>query len=261
MNIKETFEQFCKERHAEDKGRNFDLLQTIYASTEFFDTTLCHVTQIPYEFEQWNNKSYVGSFPIENLSTPFQNMFIQVADEKYIFLREYSPDTLTGTLYSVFSDGTTLNVPFTIKVKEDHAMFLSDFYVPLLDNSRIIKDTLILVAGTCMTLNELSKKSIAVDKPSDIKCQYYRRKRSSTIKVPSRPIYYVLGDKNEDVTPKYKSIKTTGNLEYSYSFHVRGHWRKLNEETFGKDRNNFRIVKGYTWVTEYTKGKGNSLKD
>ena len=35
--IIEAFHQFCKERHAEDKGKNFNLLQEIYSKTEFFD--------------------------------------------------------------------------------------------------------------------------------------------------------------------------------------------------------------------------------
>ena len=46
--IQEVFKQFCKERHAEDKGKNYDLLQETYASTEFFDTTLYEVTGIPF---------------------------------------------------------------------------------------------------------------------------------------------------------------------------------------------------------------------
>ena len=51
-----------------------------------------------------------------------------------------------------------------------------------------------------------------------------------------------------------------GNLEYSFAFKVRGHWRHINEGTFGKDRNGNYNVKGYTWVTEYTKGEGELAK-
>ena len=38
--ITEVFKQFCKERHAEDKGKNFNLLQEVYANTELFDISL-----------------------------------------------------------------------------------------------------------------------------------------------------------------------------------------------------------------------------
>lgn len=43
-------------------------------------------------------------------------------------------------------------------------------------------------------------------------------------------------------------------LEYSHRFEVRGHWRKVNPETIGKNRAGQRVVKGYTWVSEFTKG-------
>ena len=35
--VTELFKQFCKERHAEDKGKNYDKLQEVYANTELFD--------------------------------------------------------------------------------------------------------------------------------------------------------------------------------------------------------------------------------
>ena len=263
--IKEIFSQFCKERHAEDKGRNHDLLQEIYASTEFFDTTLYKIVSIPIqEFPPIDNK-YMAFFPIEDFSIPFQNNFIKIAEDKYIFLREYAPDILTGTLYTTdfMGKGNKLNIPFTIRTGENTATITSEFYHPLLrDNlSRIMKDTFVIVAGVVLTLNELSKKAVAVDKPSNPNfCEYYRRKRKPTIKIPQRPIYYVLGEKHESVSAKYKYIQTTGNLEYSFAFRVRGHWRRVNEGTLGKDRNGTYNVKGYTWVTEYTKGEGELAK-
>ena len=117
-----------------------------------------------------------------------------------------------------------------------------------------------MVIGECLTLNELSKKSITVDKPTDTKCEYYRRKRKPALKVPQRPIYYVLGEKHEDTSKKQAQIKAIGNLEYSFSFHVRGHWRRIGEKTLGKDRNGNYNVKGYTWITEYIKGEGELVK-
>ena len=78
MQIKEAFDKFKKERHAEDKGRNFDLLQSIYASTEFFDTSLCKVADIPLSSLANKEKAYFALFPIENFNLPFQNMFLQI---------------------------------------------------------------------------------------------------------------------------------------------------------------------------------------
>ena len=262
--IKEVFAQFCKERHAEDKGRNYDLLQHVYAHTEFFDTTLYKITGVPLNFEQRDSKTYIATFPIEDFSIPFQNNFIKIDEKICLFLREYAPNILTGTLYTInyLGQGNTLNIPFTIRLYETEGVIISDFYEPLLKDrtERILKDTFVMVIGELLALNELSKKAIAVDKPTESKCEYYRRKKAPTIKIPQRPIYYILGEKNEDVSPKYKYIQTTGHLEYSFCFSVRGHWRRVGEKTLGKDRNGNYNVHGFTWVTEYTKGEGELAK-
>ena len=265
QSIQEVFKQFCKERHAEDKGRNFDKLQEIYASTEFFDTTLYEVIGVSLQNFTNKDKAYMADFPVREFCMPFQNVFIRVADNHFLYLREYEPNIITGTLYTVnyLGEGNKLNVPFTIRITPFYSVILSDFYVPLLKEKteRIIRDMFIIAIGNCMTLNELSKKSIVADKPSNPTLyEYYRRKRASTIKVPQRPIYYILGEKNENVSKNYSKIRATGNLEYSYCFSVRGHWRKIDDKHYGKDRNGNYNVAGYTWVNEYTKGEGELAK-
>ena len=260
-NIQDSFKQFCKERHAEDKGRNYDMLQEIYANTEFFDTTLLEVPKIEYYLNKYNSKTYLAEFSLENFALPFQNSFIMIEEHTFIFLREYAPDTLTGTMWvNEFMDkGNSLNIPFTIKIKEGMGIIMSDFYVPLLKNKieSIIQHVFAMVIGVFYVLNNLSKKTIVVDKPSNPNhCEYYRRKRKPTLKIPKKPIYYILGDKSEDTSAKYQRIKATGTLEYSYCFRVRGHWRRINEKRYGKDRNGNYNVQGFTWVTEYTKGEG-----
>jgi hypothetical protein len=259
--IQEVFKEFCKERHAEDKGKNYDLLQSIYASTEFFDTSLYEIVGIPINLSK-QGKDYVTSFTIENFSLPFQNNFIRVGDSIYVYIREYLPNVLTGTVYTIVEKGVHLNIPYTIRLGEGSATIFSDLNVPKFFNAdSLMTQTFHIIIGVCMTLSELSHKAVAVDKPSNPNlCEYYRRKRKPTIKIPQRPIYYILGEKQEDVTPKYKSIRPVGNLEYSFTFKVRGHWRHINEGTLGKDRNGNYNVHGYTWVTEYTKGEGELAK-
>jgi hypothetical protein len=47
------------------------------------------------------------------------------------------------------------------------------------------------------------------------------------------------------------------NVRWVNSWNVRRHWRKLkNTDSFGKDRNGERTVKGYTFIDNYTKGVG-----
>jgi len=264
QSIQEVFKQFCKERHAEDKGKNFDLLQETYASTEFFDTSLFKYVDIKCDFEKWNSKTYMAYFPTEDLCLPFQNNFVKLEENRYVYVREYAPNILTGTLFVPnYIDKISLNIPFHIELGKETSVIVSDFYVEILKDriERILKDVFVMVIATCRTLSELSSKAVAVDKPLHPNlCEYYRRKRKPTIKVPQRPIYYVLGEKHENVSPKYNLIRNTRNLEYSFCFRVRGHWRHINEGTLGKDRNGNYNVKGYTWVTEYTKGEGELAK-
>ena len=277
--IQEVFKQFCKERHAEDKGRNHDLLQEIYASTEFFDMEFLDDINEQVKLSNYVHtpKNSKADFPIENFSLPFQSVFIRYDEQCHIFLREYAPDVITGTLYITecyfeeVSRGTIgegiLNCPFTIhlsNVISRPSVVINYNWFSVDDSTGEDEDStsdLQVIIKVCEVLDKLSHKAIAVDKPSNPNLhEYYRRKRKPTIKIPHRPISYILGDKKEDVTPKYKNIRVIGNLEYSYSFHVRGHWRRIGEKTLGKDRNGNYNMHGYTWVTEYIKGEGELAK-
>ena len=280
--IQEVFKQFCKERHAEDKGKNHDYLQEVYASTEFFDMKFLdnideHAKLSNYIHTPNNSRA---DFPVENFSLPFQNIFVRYDEQCYVFLREYAPNIITGTFYlteccfeevskGVVIEGT-LNCPFTIHLSNNlptmsRPTIVIDYsWYSMDDNSENNEDCtsdLQVVIKVCEVLDDLSHKAVAVDKPKNPnQFEYYRRKRKPKIKIPQRTIYYVLGEKNEDVTPKYKSIRAIGNLEYTYAFKVRGHWRKIDDKHYGKDRNGNYNVAGYTWVNEYTKGEGELAK-
>ena len=273
VNVKEVFSQFCKERHAEDKGRNYDLLQEIYASTEFFDVsmqdnTTDKIQDVSIEMERAGN-TIKGTFKTtEGINLPFQNNFIGYRDNICVFIREYAPDMITGSVYAL---PNRINCPFFISIYPDQIemSLIYGSYTDMLKfnekvfnvadqiATRLFKVLVIVI----MDLNNLSHKAVAVDKPKNPNlCEYYRRKRKPTIKIPQRPIYYVLGDKNENTEHKFRNIRTIGELEYSHCFSVRGHWRRVNEGTLGKDRNGNYNVKGYTWVTEYVKGEGELSK-
>jgi hypothetical protein len=63
-----------------------------------------------------------------------------------------------------------------------------------------------------------------------------------------RNIIYV-GKRSE----KSHQTPTGKTIEYSHRFEVRGHWRKL-ERGLGKNRAGERVVTGFTWVNDHTKG-------
>ena len=275
MQIKEAFKKFTEERHKEDKGKNHDMLQEIYASTEFFDISL-----IDKGYSTLNNfkqiekdNTYKADFPIEAFCLPFSNAWVKLNEDTFVFIREYSPEIIIGTVYTVdltkeieLKRGTyklsgTFNVPFTIHNTGFLPYITSGLeLMSHVDVEGIIYTTMLMGIRVCEVLNNLSKKQVAVDTDTSGHHEYYRRKRKPTIKIPVRPIYYVLGDKKENVTKKYNSIKSMGKLEYSHSFKVRGHWRRIDEKSLGKDRNGNYGVHGYTWVVEHIRGEGELTK-
>lgn len=113
---------------------------------------------------------------------------------------------------------------------------------------------------TCYALNNLSNKTVVADTPLNPKTEHYRRKHAETIKRYNRPIYYVLDKEEETKKVNYYKIQSRGHLEYTHAFHVRGHWRKISEKSYGKNRKGEYVILGQTWVTEYVKGEGELTK-
>jgi hypothetical protein len=63
---------------------------------------------------------------------------------------------------------------------------------------------------------------------------------------------------------KNVNIKNNNNIgldvDWKHQWSVRGHWRKISPNSFGKNRNNEYSILGQTWVSECTKGKGQFVK-
>lgn len=286
--IHDTFKQFCKERHAEDKGKNFNLLQEVYANTELFDISLYDFSKefenctidIVTDVEKDNKKSKLSFVMLtKDIALPFKNNFIKVEKatntepyDSFLFISEESPTILKGSVITVDSMAEIqATTPFHIEAntKETGNLFTYFILMPMDEN---VKNTdsdefnkMIIqyfrTIFTCLkVISNLSDKTIVTDTPSTTKYEYYRRKHDTTIKKPVKPIYYVLDKKEETKKVKYNQIESRGHLEFTFSFRVRGHWRRISDKTYGKDRNGNYNILGYTWVTEYVKGEGELVK-
>lgn len=271
--ITEVFKQFCKERHAEDKGKNFNLLQEVYANTELFDISLYDFlknikTCKGSEIAKRENVRAISFITNEAICLPFQSNFIKCEKEgSYIFIREFEPSTLTGSMYTQNSI-LRGNLPFVVKLTENNQAVISTDVTPLLktgskiivENIEEITETLfVTIISALNVLSNLSNKAVVADTPSTPQTEYYRRKHAETIKRYNRPIYYVLDKKEETTKHKYHSIRAIGKLEFNHSFKVRGHYRHLDPKKKGHDRNGKEIL-GFTWVHEYIKGEGELIK-
>lgn len=282
MFITDAFKQFCKERHAEDKKKNYDTLQEIYANTELFnmsfvgktDSSLLAFKQVNREVEGY---STVVFEEFKDICLPFANNFIQTDREgtSFLYIREFAPTVLTGTCYYMDNKNNsyTLNIPFNINtengcihIKADILEQYMKFVIrktELSDEEKELSVNLLkLILGViynCLEVfKRLPKYSVASDKAN--KTEYYPRKQAPTIKVTGRPIYYVLGKEEEKYPKQYKKIKPVGTLSFDHSFSVRGHWRRVAEGTIGKNRNGEYTVEGFTWVKEHVRGEGELLR-
>lgn len=285
LSVAELFKQFCKERHAEDKGKNYNMLQEIYAKTELFDLSLLPKTapdmtpfngsKYTYKGEQLKELVFTNT-AFESITLPFESQFIRlgkagVEDEVCMFIREYAPFIITGTSY-IKTKGFTLNTPYKIftelgELRAD----LSGIYLYANTLRKIgVNETGVKNAVEAMlelTLGQISyvlsaicnlpKHCVACDTPK--KAEYFTRKHSSTIKV-IKPIYYVLDKKEEKNPVQFKRINPLGHCCFDHSFKVIGHYRRINENSLGKTRNGDRTLKGITWVKEHIRGEGDLIK-
>ena len=269
--IHDVFERFQKDRHNEDKGRNFNLLQEVYSKTELFDISKLIVGKFPQAKVNKSNKFIIIDGTV-NVTLPFECMFIHVEDRQfalsnllinsstYIFVRELNPLYITGTVYEISDEGRR-NTPFTLNLFTETLCISEEDYSKAVGRSTITsysREALIsLIYNTLNCIDSLNNKKVITDVPTINKTIYYRRKGQPAIKIPSRSIHYVL---NKQDTESEKHIVFTGTKVISHAFRVRGHWRTLeSKKNIGKDRQGNYIVKGFTWVTEYIKGDENDV--
>ncbi len=316
MYVTELFKEFQKDRLKEAKKSDYDYMQEIYSRTELFDFTNIN-DDIEMDFDEFR-KTLSVSLPLQFFSLPFENVFVKtlynmndtVSQELGIFLREYSPNILTGTITMNYKFGNLLfkyNLPFTIHLDEKCTLLINKIDYQNIINAieklylaneksimnkinqilqlnkktgkkseidenfkekakneflQIKETTIKMVEGgflcgiiqTQKVFEKLSKHEIIVDKNEKMKPEYYsfKDKAKKTIKVTNRPIYYVLDKK--DYEKRNYHIKPIGKLEYSHAFKVRGHWRRIDVKSIGKDRNGDYKIEGFTWVIDHIRG-------
>ena len=289
-NIKEVFKQYRAERHLEDKGKHYNEMQETFANTELFDMSfLKYNNNIPLFFVKESNLVQITKDELKDFSLPFESQFIETNSGRddsiacfinkdgdtdkvnfnsleCVFMREFKPDIITGTVY-YYLYGMSVNVPFTYYTRAGRLTFdykgIEQFVGSEFINSTDIEYRITFsmpihaVLKVVQTLNNLPKHSVVSDTPS--KSEYYPRKHNTTIKT-NKPIYYVLGKDEEYTRKHYNQIKPIGHLTFDHSFKVRGHWRTISPDTYGKNRHGEYVMTGVTWVKEHIRGEGDLVK-
>lgn len=241
-----------------------DEMQEEYTQTELFDiTNVCTSKDNIQVVIEWLSETKVKLEGYPDIVLPFANCFIKIYEKDQrstIYVQEYSPTELFGHM-QLYVNSTTFDIPFLLdqenktleimagcKHRLDLEYDLMTITQGTMDNRSIVG----IIFSTLYHFNRLNTKKVLVDHLT--KPEYYAFKNKPTVKINNRPIYYVL-DKEVYEKKQYK-INVVSKLELSHSFRVRGHWRKIKDTSFGKDRNGEYKIKGHTWVIDYIKGQG-----
>ena len=128
------------------------------------------------------------------------------------------------------------------------------------DFNRLYEEMVVEVALSVISIfNILNHKSWTVvsnEAPVKVKTRVGRKLTKYKYK-PSSIVYVSTKQKFCTRHPEH-SHRIINKPNYAYE--VRGHWRRLQYHQIGKDREGLRGIKGFTWVTSFTKGEGEVMK-
>lgn len=211
---------------------------------------------------------------------PFEICLIKICEEDktgvFLYLVESSPTQIEGSVILKTAVQGIFKKPFVIHKHTKILELNFDGFVLSQDNTmnninNMNKEDLntlhnhledLGIAGVIKALcvfEKMSKHSVLVDTiPKTEYINYKVGKERKKKVIYNRPIYYIL-DKETYNKGTY-NINPISKLEYSYAFKVRGHWRRIAQDSLGKDRNGIYNTQGYTWVMDYIKGEGELVK-
>lgn len=121
---------------------------------------------------------------------------------------------------------------------------------------QMVIDSALTVIKLLETINHKSWTVVSNDTPVKVKTRVGRNLTKYKYK-PSNIVYVYSEHKFRKHHPEL-SHRIINKPNYAYE--VRGHWRKLQYNQVGKDREGLRGVKGYTWVIPFIKGEGEVMK-
>ena len=282
MPVPELFKLYQEQIYKNAKKSEMDYIKESFSRTELFDFSNIKFSE-KIEYVPIERDGLLIAPLVKDIAIPFESCFIKVYKDEHemnsVFIKEYSPEILTGASFMVNNEmGNIIQVctPFTINLNSlnlvieqkvidklvDAIMPNREAIIPAHLAKRFLyttqfRDVATLIQLTTKVLDSLNQHAVMVDHLKKPEYYTFKDRKKPTIKRENRPIYYVMEKKTyENVSYK---IKPYTHLEYTHSFAVRGHWRVLNGAAIGKDRRGVRCVKGHTWVKDYTKGNGDFI--
>lgn len=223
-----------------------------------FITDTCKERIIVPILEKTNS---AANFDLNTFSMPYKSMFIEfpslIANETHIndvciFIEDVTTSNNVEYEMGAFTlDGDRpISIIFNIEILSDQNSMKLAFIDR--DHKDVPKEQRVLA-------------NIAIELLCYL-CELLKNSKDIAHAKLSRPKQKIkIGREKRFIRPKYTIITTKANqqavnkyigksLDWSYSFKVRGHWRRLNG--LGKDRLGNYCIKGLTWVKEHIRGDG-----
>jgi len=195
----------------------------------------------------------MGELPID---VPFQTFSIQPADDWHgLYTQRSDAGMLNATLSVIHEETPTCLIIYSLYnfIPNDNQNIAMEFVersILMLDEKPIDTDS--LYTPLAMYLSKLDNRTAKVEYTARIKRKNRNTKKKETIKLKTQAIFI---DPSKKFTQKTFG---TREIEWTYSWEVRGHWRRL--KGVGKNRTGQKNVPGWTWVKSHTKGVGDIIK-
>ena len=208
---------------------------------------LYYEIEAPSEYKGYAPKIY-GTILINRLDDDRLICFSGICHQSGVIMLESVPIT-------VGLQGITLNLrhikEFADRLRSQYSdMLLDDSIMVFAVANRMFKD---------LTNQDKSNYRCYVDEEENSRVKIFRKmlSKKEKVRIPVKPIILVLHDENADEKiNKYKNPR--GTIRYSFSWVVRGHYRRLhNPATMGYNRSGEKVMQGMTWVETYLKGDTN----
>ena len=249
---------------------------------KFFENANLGAKERITEFLNIQTNALTGEDYSESLwryTLPNPNVYVELANtnDLYIGVLLATFDNIcVGHILTYQPEGVEHKTYFTLNIDESsddelpkwHVMSINDDYLGSYSSEydkidKEINETLVSLIVRPLTLimeifhrvNNTAKKHYNFYSEDTSERPHYVNYKGGKCVLPNKPTYIILDKDIKDVR-KY-ARKSDSKLEYSFSWIVRGHYRRLQyHEHMGTDMFG-KPVQGKTWIASYVKGDKN----
>ena len=227
----------------------------IYETDDFFGEEISKFVESPEVQEQVINGQLPPNFKIHYtpLSMPFGEMWIELPNNLWqgikvpaVYLQEVTPTYQRIMLFNQRTDLLGEHLDFTSFSIVDGKMGM-----PKDADKKQSETYLRAYMALKQFLNNLTLKNMHFAVPKQ-EINFSGRVDGVFKKFKGKPHNMIYVGDTTTIKRNNPTMKLIAKADHQYE--VMGHWRRINNNSIGKDRAGIRQAKGYTWVVPFVKG-------